>query len=86
MSDADRRAHAVDRAVVDLAEALVLQSKRGDVLRGVVVEPGPKGEVQLREPAVRARLAGNDLPLGEEVDVRLQELDVATRTVIFALA
>jgi exoribonuclease R len=86
MSDADRRAHAVDRAVVDLAEALVLQSKRGDMLRGVVVEPGPKGEVQLREPAVRARLAGNDLPLGEEVDVRLQELDVATRTVIFALA
>ncbi|HVT22690.1 MAG TPA: RNB domain-containing ribonuclease [Mycobacteriales bacterium] len=86
MADADRRAHAVDRAVVDLAEALVLQDKRDEVLRGVVVEPGPHGEVQLREPAVRARLDGADLPLGKEVDVRLSELDLARRRVTFALA
>lgn len=86
MSTADQRAHAVDRAVVDLAETLVLERKRGEKLRGVVVEPDPKGEVQLREPAVRARLDGDDLPLGEEVDVRIAELDVARRRVTFALA
>jgi exoribonuclease R len=86
MAAADRRAHAVDRAVVDLAEALVLAGRRDETLRGVVVEPGPKGEVQLRDPAVRARLAGAELPLGEEVAVKLEQLDVARRLVIFALA
>ncbi|HWC36613.1 MAG TPA: RNB domain-containing ribonuclease [Mycobacteriales bacterium] len=86
MAAADHRAHAVDRAVVDLAEALLLESKRDEVFRGVVVEPGPKGEVQLREPAIRARLVGADLPLGKEVGVRLKNLDVAKRLVAFALA
>jgi exoribonuclease R len=86
MAEADRRAHAIDRAVVDLAEALVLEGKQGEVLRGVVVEPGPKGEVQLRDPAVRARLSGDNLPLGEEVGVRIDQLDVAKRLVTFALA
>lgn len=86
MAAADRRAHAIDRAVVDLAEALVVAARSSEVLRGVVVEPGPKGEVQLRDPAVRARLLGDDLPLGEEVAVKVAEVDVATRRVSFALA
>ncbi|HEX3900414.1 MAG TPA: RNB domain-containing ribonuclease [Mycobacteriales bacterium] len=86
MATADRVAHDVDRAVVDLAEALLLQGRSGEVLRGVVVEPGPKGEVQLREPAVRARLDGEDLPLGEEIDVRLESVDISRRRVVFARA
>ncbi|MEO8329398.1 MAG: RNB domain-containing ribonuclease, partial [Candidatus Nanopelagicales bacterium] len=83
MAIADRRAHEVDRAVVDLAEALVLKDRCGEVFRGVVVERGPKGEVQLRDPAVRARLNGDDLPLGDEVDVRLESVDVTRRRVAF---
>jgi exoribonuclease R len=84
MSGADRRAHEVDRAVVDLAEALVLQGRRGETFRAVVTEvDGDRGMVQLREPAVRARVEGHGLPLGEEVDVRLDEADVATRRVVF---
>jgi exoribonuclease R len=86
MATADRVAHDVDRAVVDLAEALLLQGRSGEVLRGVVVEPGPKGEVQLREPAVRARLDGEHLPLGEEIDVRLESVDISRRRVVFARA
>ena len=84
MAAADRRAHEVDRAVVDLAEALMLENRCGETFRGVVVEPGPKGEVQLRDPAVRARLDGVDLPLGQEVDVRLESVDVTARRVTFA--
>ena len=84
MAAADRRAHEVDRAVVDLAEALMLENRRGETFRGVVVEPGPKGEVQLRDPAVRARLDGVDLPLGQEVDVRLESVDVTARRVTFS--
>ncbi|HMC69340.1 MAG TPA: RNB domain-containing ribonuclease, partial [Mycobacteriales bacterium] len=89
MASADRRAHEVDRAVVDLAEALVLENRCGEVFRGVVVEAGTKGgpkhggEVQLRDPAVRARLDGTDLPLGEEIDVRLEAVDVIRRRVTF---
>jgi exoribonuclease R len=87
MAAADRRAHEVDRAVVDLAEALLLQHRVGDEFCGIVVEAGEKGgEVQLREPAVRARLDGRDLPLGQEVDVRLASVDVAKRRVGFELS
>ena len=87
MAEADRRAHEVDRAVVDLAEALVLQSRCGEVFRGVVVETGQKGgEVQLRDPAVRARMDGDGLPLGQEIDVRLRAVDVTRRRVTFERA
>jgi VacB/RNase II family 3'-5' exoribonuclease len=86
MADADRRAHQVDRAVVDLAEALVLQPRVGAEFAGVVVESGERGgEVQLREPAVRARVEGSaPLPLGAEVEVRLVSVDVEKRRVVFA--
>ena len=87
MAEADRRAHEVDRAVVDLAEALVLERRCGEVFRGVVVEAGAKGgEVQLRDPAVRGRLEGGDLPLGQEIDVRLRAVDVTKRRVTFEAA
>ena len=87
MAEADRHAHEVDRAVVDLAEALLLKDRCGEVFRGVVVEAGPKGgEVQLRDPAVRARLDGGQLPLGVETDVRLVAVDVARRRVTFEQA
>lgn len=87
MAAADRRAHQVDRAVVDLAEALVLQARVGQVFRGVVVEAGEgRGEVQIADPPVRARLDGDDLPLGHEVDVRLAEADPDQRRVTFTPA
>jgi exoribonuclease R len=87
MAEADRRAHEVDHAVIDLAEALVLQHRVGEVFCGVVVEAGDKGgAVQLPEPAVRARLTGAGLPLGEQVNVRVTGVDVVRRRVEFALA
>jgi exoribonuclease R len=87
MAKADRKAHEVDRAVVDLAEALLLQHRVGEVFTGVVVESGAKGgEVQLRDPAVRARLDGPGLPLGQQVDVRVSGVDVSRRRVTFQSA
>ncbi len=87
MSASDRRAHELDRAVVDLAEALVLGPRVGEVFDAVVVDSGTSsGTVQLRDPAVRARCEAADLPLGEHVNVRLITADALTRTVVFALA
>lgn len=84
MASADARAHALDRAVVDLAEALVLQPRVGQRFSGTVTDAGPKGgTVQLADPAVRAKVDGTDLPLGRVVEVLLEQADPVTRTVRF---
>jgi exoribonuclease R len=90
MSDADRRAHEVDRAVVDLAETLLLEGRVGDHFAGVVVEVdsaphADRGQVQLADPPVRARLEGADLPLGREVEVVLDTVDIDARRLLFTL-
>ena len=86
MAAADQRARALDRAVVDLAEACLLQHRVGEVFRAVVVDANGKGgTVQLLHPAVRARLDGADAPLGETVDVVLESVDVPGRSVRFRL-
>ena len=87
MAAADHRGHALDRAIVDLAEALVMQHRVGETFQGVVVEANAHGgTVQLKVPAVRGKLEGADLPLGKEIAVRVTEADIAKRSVRFALA
>jgi exoribonuclease R len=84
MDSADRRAHEIERAVVDLAEAVVLAPRVGQTFEAVVVEAGPRGgAVQLPDPAVRARCEGTDLPLGKRISVRLEVANPETRTVSF---
>jgi exoribonuclease R len=87
MAAADQRAHQVDRAVVDLAETALMQKRIGEVFDGVVVEAeDDHGEIQLSDPAVRARIDGTNLPLGTSVSVRLTSADVSARKLTFALA
>jgi exoribonuclease R len=87
MAAADHRAHALDRAVVDLAEAMVLQHRIGAVFQAVVVEANHHGgTVQITDPAVRGKLAAEDPPLGQAVRVRLVEADPQKRVVRFELA
>jgi exoribonuclease R len=87
MASADGHAHQVDHAVVNLAEAVLLQDRVGEVFEGVVVEvEDDHGEIQLRDPAVRARIDGDALPLGQSVSAKLVTADVTTRTLVFALA
>jgi len=87
MTEAGRRASALERGCVSLVEAVVLRDRVGEVFPAVVVDVSSDGGVvQLREPAVRARCAGDGLPLGQRVDVRLAEADPQRRTVLFKLA
>ena len=87
MAAADHRAHALDRAVVDLAEAMVLEHRVGEVFDGVVVEANHNGgTVQITAPAVRGKLDAPQPPLGQDVRVRLTSADPATRSVRFELA
>ncbi len=87
MATADHRAHALDRAVVDLAEAMVLQHRVGQGFHGVVVEADHHGgTVQITDPAVRGKLDGQMLPLGQTVDIVLIQADPLTWSVRFRLA
>lgn len=92
MSGATRRAGAYERGAVDALEALVLQGREGEEFTGVVTESDgddadrrERGTVELREVAVKGRVEGSSLPVGEEVRVRLVEADVPGRKVLFSL-
>lgn len=83
MARAIRRASALERAVVDAAEAVVLAPRVGERFSAVVVESSAQGGVvQLQEPPVRARCEGGDLPLGERIEVELVVADPARREVL----
>lgn len=88
MTAGDRRASAYERGCVDLVEAALLSDRVGEEFDAVVVDvrdDGATGVVQLRDPAVRGRVAGAALPLGTDVRVRLDAVSVAERTVRFVL-
>ena len=95
MDTGDRRAHQVERDCVDLVEAHLLRGHEGELFDGVVVDVDERrpltGTVQLRRPAVRARITDDrpdapPLPLGTRIRVRLTRADTATPTVRFAPA
>lgn len=92
MAGTGRRASAFDRGALDLVEAAVLARAVGRTFRGVVVDADEpedgraRGQLQLREPAVRARVTTDaPLPLGDEVEARLTEVSVPHRRVVFAV-
>lgn len=87
MRESGRRAGRYESGIVSIVEAAVLAAAVGQVFEGVIVETDERGGVvQLTEPAVTARCAGHDLPLGKRVNVRLVEADVARRTARLELA
>ncbi len=87
MARADARAAQVDRAVIDLAEAVVLQERVGDTFDAVVTDVDDRGaRIQLcREPVV-ARIDAEDAAPGDRLTVRLTGADPLKRIVTFAPA
>ena len=89
MERSNGRAQQYEAGIISIVEAAVLEHSVGQVFEAVVVdlhEHRGGGTVQLRELAVTARCDGDNLPLGERVDVRLELADVAKRQVHFVLA
>jgi exoribonuclease R len=90
MRDGGRRAAQYESAVLNLVEAGVLQHQVGETFEGVVTDVEEKdetrGTVIIQQPAVEARVTSTEpLPLGTDVDVRLTQADVQSRTVLFEL-
>jgi len=89
MSESDRLAGSANRAAIDLAEAVLLEGRVGELFEAGVVDlddPSkgrpPGGTVALDEPAVRAHCQGT-LPLGVRIQARLTVADPVTRKVQF---
>jgi exoribonuclease R len=84
MAASDRRTREVERAVVDATEAWLLRGREGQVFDAVVVDAeDSRGTVVLDDLAVRGRCTGAGLRPGTRVRVRLEEADVAARTIRF---
>ncbi|SDS00000.1 Exoribonuclease R [Friedmanniella luteola] len=89
MAVADRRAKKYERAVLDLVEVVLLAPRVGEVFTATVVDVDEQrrhGTVVVADPAVEARVRGEGLPLGQEIEVRLVSADLATGAVVFERA
>jgi len=87
MAEGGRRAAGVERAVVDLAEALVLRGRDGDRFRGAVIDlERDRATVLLRNPDVVASLPADGVELGQEIELRLVGVDPMARRVEFVHA
>lgn len=86
MSRATQRASAIDRAVVDLVESVILSGHEGAVYDAIPVGTRDGATVvHLVDPAIVATLpAGIDAELGTVLRVRLEATDTADGTVRFA--
>ena len=84
MDRANARAAQVDRAALDLAEAVVLEGHEGETFGAVVTDEDDRGaRIQVSEPAIVARVAAHRIDPGDPVRVKLVAVDPDTRSVEF---
>ncbi len=84
MDRTNSRAAQADRAALDLAEALVLRGREGEVFDAVVTDEDERGaRIQVCEPAIMARVAARRVDPGDEIRVRLVRADAASRSIEF---
>lgn len=84
MQKADARSSQVERAVIDLVEAVTLHGCEGRVYDAVITDIDERGaRIQLSDPAVVARVNAHGVEPGDAVKVRLVAADPLKRTVDF---
>ena len=84
MARADARSGQLDRAAIDMAEALMLQGREGESFRAVVTDIDERGaRMQLCELPVVARVAAHKVEPGDEMTVRLTAVDPAQPSIAF---
>ncbi len=87
MTRADARAGRIERAVIDLAEAVLLGGKEGGIFPAIVTEVDERSaKMQLCDYPVIARLPVDGLIPGRRIDARLEVADPLRRTLGFAPA
>lgn len=84
MAGSDTMAGRVERACLSQVEAWMLADRVGEVFPAVVLHAEAHGgEVFVADPPVVARCAGENLPEGARIAVRVTEADPQRRKVIF---
>ena len=84
MARAEARDGQIDRAAIDLAEAVMLSGREGQDFQAVVTDVDDRGaRMQLCELPVVARIQANGLTPGERLGVRLVAADPDQRIVRF---
>jgi exoribonuclease R len=89
MAGSSGRASSYEGACVSVVEAAVLAGREGEQFEGVIVDVDPRDErgvVVIDEPAIRGRINGANLPLGEKVRVQLHEASIDARRIAFTLS
>ena len=88
MGQARQRESALERAMLDMAEALVLEHSVGEVFDGYVVavdERRGRARVQIADPAVIDDVSADGRRLGEHLRLKVERVDVAERLVDFTV-
>ena len=89
MQESGQSANAYERGAVDLAEALAMADKVGQVFDAVLIDVYPKnnqGTFQITEFAIEARIADMDQKdVGKVMQVRLDNVDLLEGEVHFSL-
>ena len=86
MDEIGMRASKIDRACVDLVEAVVMTGREGSVFDGVVVESGPeRAVVHLTAEGIRVRLPLAGRAPGDTVRLRLEKTDPMKGSITFQL-
>ena len=84
MARADMIGGRIERAVVDLAELVMLQGRDGEVFGAVATDVDERGvRIQLRDLPVAARVNATGVGPGDDLDVRLVTTDAARRVLHF---
>lgn len=84
MAHADAVGGQIERAVIDLAEAVMLQGSEGQVFPAIVTDTDERGaRIQLRDQPVVARVPAHAVQPGDAITVRLISTDPEKRLIQF---
>jgi exoribonuclease R len=84
MARAEAKSGQIDRAVLDLAEAVMLSGRERSRFDAVVTDIDERGaRIQLCDPAVIARVDPKGATPGDTITVQLESVDVTHRQVRF---
>ena len=84
MARADALGGQIERAVVDLAEAVMLRGGEGRIFRAMVTDVDDRGaRIQLRDKPVVARVDAQAVHPGDALSVRLISADPDRRLIAF---
>lgn len=84
MARADGLAGQIERAVVDLAETVMLAGDEGRNFQAIVTDEDDRGaRIQLVDLPIVARVVAHNVTPGDEIRVKLTNVDPVHRTLVF---